>query len=75
MTNLNPESFNSRSDSELYQDVVVIFEDDIDLSISDDKIIKSYINYKFEAYRNSNIQDTTLRELIREKFDDFIEDH
>ena len=75
MTNFNSESFIFRSDFEIFQDVVVIFENDIDLSISDDKIIKSYINYKFEVYRDNNIQDTTLRELIKEEFDDFIENH
>ena len=100
MANFNPESPNSRPDSELYQDAAVnfekgidlstadrkiirkyiedavdIFEEDIDLSTADDKIIKEYVNYKFLVYREYNMQDTSLRSLIKEEFADFTEDY
>ena len=71
----NPDSSSSRSDSDLFEDVEVIFEKSIDLSTADDKIIKRYINYKFQVYRENNIQDTTLRNLIKQELSVFTEDH
>ena len=44
----NSESFNSRSDFDLFENVEVIFEKNIDLFTADDKIIKKYVNYKFQ---------------------------
>ena len=70
MANFNLGS--SRSDSE---DAAVIFEEGIDLSTADGKIIRKYVNYKFQIYRENDIQDTTLRDLIKEEFGDFTEDH
>ena len=75
MTNLNSESSNSRSDFEHYQDVVVTFDDDIDLSTADAKTIRKYINNRIQAYKENNIQDTTLRNIIKEDFANFIENH
>ena len=71
----NPESSSSKSDFELYQDVVVNFEKDIDLSTADDNIIRKYVRYKFLVYKDNNIQDTTLRNLVKQEFSAFTEDH
>ena len=71
----NPESSSSRSDSDLFEDVVIIFKKSIDLSTADDKIIEQYVDYKFQIYKKSNIQDTTLLRILKEEFSDFIENH
>ena len=57
------------------ENVVDIFEKSIDLFTADDKIIKKYVNYKFLIYREYNMQNTSLRSLIKEEFADFIENH
>ena len=75
MTNFNSESFNFRSDFELFQNVVVNFDDDIDLSTADAKTIRKYINNRNQIYKEHNTQDTNLRTVIKEEFANFIENH
>ena len=75
MINFNSESSNSRSDFELYQNIVVTFDDNIDLSTADAKTIRKYINNRIQVYKENNIQDTTLRNIIKKDFANFIENH
>ena len=73
MIKSNPESFNSRSDFELFQNVVVNFDDDIDLFTADAKTIKKYINNRIQIYKKHNAHNTNLRTIIKEEFANFIE--
>ena len=75
MINFNSEFFNFRSDFELFQNVVVNFDDDIDLSTADAKTIKKYINNRIQVYKEHNTQNTNLRTVIKEEFANFIENH
>ena len=51
----NSKSSSSKSNFELYQDVVVNFEKNIDLSTADNNIIRKYVRYKFLIYKDNNI--------------------
>ena len=75
MIKSNSESFNFRSDFELSQKVVVIFENDIDLSTANVQTIKNYVKYRVKIYKENDIQNTNLRTVLINDFAHFIENH